>query len=55
MRFIATLVGALALTLGTPARAHDTPAHHGRVTIPGGVHWIKCPGDPRLMMACYAH
>jgi hypothetical protein len=62
MRILAILFGAAALTLGAPAHASGAPhppippqAQH-TVHMPSGApHWVKCPGDPRLMMACFTH
>lgn len=64
MRILAILFGVAALTLGTPAHAADSPhppippqarGSH-TVHVPSGApHWVKCPGNPRIQMACFTH
>lgn len=59
MRYAAmlALIGALSLGSTGTAYAYGTPptppVSHKPPTVPTHHHWVKCPGDPRLMMACF--
>jgi hypothetical protein len=64
MRILAILLGTAMLTLGAPAHASDAPhpptppqAHAPHtVHVPSGTpRWVKCPGNPRILMACFTH
>lgn len=57
MKVIATAVATLALLLGTAGAASaitlPKPPVAGAPHLPAGHHWVKCPGNPRILLACY--